>query len=146
MNTKTHSASASIVVHAPREKVWEALTEPELVRKYFFGSTLKADWRIGGSLTWSGEYEGKTYEDRGTVLSFDPPESLSFNYWSSFSGTEDTVERRQIVRYDLEQLADGVRLTITQSNVDTEERAKHSAENWKVVLAGLKELVESGAN
>jgi hypothetical protein len=38
-------------------------------------------------------------------------------------------------------LADGAELTITQSNYD-EERAKHSAENWKVVIDGLKKIVE----
>jgi uncharacterized protein YndB with AHSA1/START domain len=137
-----YSASASIVVQAPRQKVWEAVTEPALVKRYFFGTDLVTDWKVGSPLLFRGEWEGKAYEDRGKVLAFDPPRSLSFDYWSSFSGTEDKPELRQIIRYDLEEVGGGVRVTIDQSNVDTQERADHSAQNWKTVLEGLKSLVE----
>lgn len=137
-----YASSASILVRAPREKVWDALTRPELVKRYFFGTNLVTDWKVGSPLLFRGEWDGKTYEDRGNVLSFDPMRSLSFSYWSSFSGLEDTPELRPIIRYDLEETAEGVQLTIRQSNVDTQERADHSAANWRGVLEGLKKLVE----
>ena len=68
--------------------------------------------------------------------------SLSYNYWSSFSGLEDKPGMRQIIRYELEPVRDGVRLTIQQSNVDTQARADHSATNWRSVLEALKQLLE----
>lgn len=139
-----HEFSVDILVGAPRQVVWEALTNPDLVKKYFFGTQLSTDWCVGSPLTFRGEWNGQAYEDRGTVLAFEPPRTLSFNYWSSFSGTDDTPVHRQILRYDLDETSDGVRVTLHQSNIDTQERAEHSAKNWRLVLDGLKSLVESG--
>lgn len=136
--------SVSILVAAPRPVVWSALTVPDLVEKYFFGSRLSTDWRVGSPITFRGEWNGQVYEDRGTVLEFDPPRTLTFNYWSSFSGSEDTLERRQIIRYDVAEETGGVRITVSQSNIDSEERANDSAKNWQVVLDGLKKVVEEG--
>jgi len=138
-----YSSSASILIRAPRQQVWEALTQPELVRKYFFGTLLTTDWGVGSPLTFRGEWQGKAYEDLGTVRAFEPPTSLSFDYWSSFSGLEDRPELRQLIRYELTEEDEGVRVTIRQSNVDTQERADHSAKNWQGVLEGLKSLVEN---
>ncbi|HEY3497047.1 MAG TPA: SRPBCC domain-containing protein [Polyangiaceae bacterium] len=138
----TYSTSASIVIQAPREAIWRAVTEPALVKRWFFGTDLVTDWKVGSPLFFRGEWEGKTYEDRGTVLSFDPPNGFSFNYWSSMSGDPDEPERRQIVRYELTGEGSGVRVTIHQSNTDTQERAEHSKKNWENVLAGLKKFVE----
>lgn len=137
------SSSATIVIHAPREKIWDAITNPELVKTYFFGTTLVTDWKVGSALFFRGEWQGKAYEDRGTVLSFEPMRSLSFNYWSGFSGLADTLELRAIIRYDLEEAPGGIGVTIRQSNVDTQARADHSASNWRSVLAGLKNLAEA---
>lgn len=137
-----YSTSATTLIHAPRAKIWRALTEPALVKQYFFGTNLEATWQIGSPLFFRGEWEGKAYEDRGTVLSFEPERELSYNYWSSFSGQPDVPERRQIVRFELTSEGDAVRLRIEQSNVDTQERADHSAENWRAVLAKLKDFVE----
>jgi uncharacterized protein YndB with AHSA1/START domain len=141
-----YSCSASIVVRASREAVWKAVTDPQLVKRYFFGTDLVTDWKVGSPVLFRGEWEGKTYEDRGTVLAFDPPRALSFNYWSAFSGEADTEERRQIIRYELADVPEGVRVTVEQSNADTQARADHSAENWQKVLAGLKEVVEGSSS
>jgi len=137
-----YASSASILIRAPRQVVWGAVTQPELVQKYFFGTRLTTDWSVGSPITFSGEWEGKAYEDLGTVRTFEPPRSLSFDYWSSFSGIPDRPELRQLIRYDLSDEDGGVRVTIQQSNVDTQERADHSAKNWQIVLEGLKSLVE----
>lgn len=137
-----HSFSASILVQAPRSAVWDAVTQPDLVQKYFFGTRLSTDWKVGSPLTFRGEWNGQAYEDRGDVLSFDPPRSLSYDYWSSFSGSEDVKERRQVIRYDLEETSEGTRVSVSQSNIDTQERADHSAKNWQTVLDGLKKVAE----
>ena len=73
---------------------------------------------------------------------YDLLRSLSYDYWSSFSGTEDLPEKRQLIHIELAERSDGVEVTIAQSNVDTQERADHSASNWATVLGGLKKLLE----
>jgi uncharacterized protein YndB with AHSA1/START domain len=145
------SSSTSVVVNAPRTKIWDALIMPELVKQYFFGTNLVTDWKIGAPMVFRGQWEGKDYEDRGTVLSFEPLKGLSFNYWSAFSGIEDKPDLRQIVTYRLDDVdakaagVAGIKITVEQSNVDTQERADHSAKNWQGVMQGLKKLVEQAS-
>ncbi len=139
----TFNASASIIIQAPAQKIWDALTIPEQVKEYFFGTNLVTTWEVNSPIYFRGEWEGKAYEDKGTVLTFVPPKTLSYDYWSAFSGIEDRKELYQILSYTLDEVPEGVRVTIEQSNVDTQERADHSSENWMKVLEGLKSYVES---
>ncbi|MGV8138816.1 MAG: SRPBCC domain-containing protein [Mangrovibacterium sp.] len=139
---QTHFESKyQTVIAASIEKVWEALINPEIVKRYFFGSNQETDWKVGSKILWTGEYEGTTYEDKGVVLEFSPNEKLSYSYLSSWSGLEDKPENYLLVTYEVKQTEDGTELIITQSNYD-EEKAKHSAENWGVVINGLKKIVE----
>lgn len=128
-------------IKAPVEKVWDALTNPEIVRKYFFGSNQQTDWKIGSPILWTGEYEGASYVDKGVVLEFIPHQKVAYSYLSSWSGLDDRPENYLSVTYQLKRKENGTELTITQSNYD-DEKAKHSAENWAVVIDGLKKIVE----
>ncbi len=136
-----HTSSYKTVVKAPVTTVWEALTDPALVKQYFFGSDLLTNWKPGSQLIWRGEYEGQVYEDKGEVLEFHPNERLAFSYLSSWSGKEDLPENYLLVTYSLRAIPEGTELTITQSNYDA-EKAAHSAENWNQVIDGLKQIVE----
>ncbi|WP_166118118.1 SRPBCC domain-containing protein [Acetobacter farinalis] len=138
-----HEKSATLLIKAPRAAVWEALTSPPIIERYFFGTVLKTDWRVASPMLFSGTYQGRTYEDHGTVLTFAPPTSLSYSYWSSFSETEDRPDTRLIVGYFLEDDGESTHLTVTTSNCATEEQAQHSVETWQVVLNGLKALLET---
>lgn len=129
------------IINAPVGKVWVALVNPELVKKYFFGSNQQTDWKVGSKITWTGEYEGTSYTDKGVVLEFFPNKKLSFSYLSSWSGLEDNPENYLWVSYEVKELENGTELTIIQSNYD-EEKARHSSGNWAVVIDGLKQIVE----
>lgn len=129
------------VVKAPVEKVWEALTKAEIVKQYFFGSNQETDWKVGSPITFTGEYEGQSYKDKGTVLEYVPNKRLSFSYLSSWSNLPDEPNNYLQVTYQTEPVAQGTQLTITQTNYD-EERAKHSQQSWATVIDGLKKIVE----
>lgn len=128
-------------VKAPVEKVWDALTNAAIVKQYFFGSDQHTDWKVGSPIRFTGEYEGKSYEDKGVVQEYIPHKKLSYSYLSSWNGLEDKPENYLLVMYEVMPVSGGTQLTITQSNYD-EEKAKHSAENWKMVIDGLKKIVE----
>lgn len=129
-------------IHAPVENVWAALTEPEWVKKYFFGSELVTTWQPQTPIFFRGEWEGKPYEDKGTVLQFDPLKMLSYNYFSSWSNLEDRPENYQIITYRLKQKGEACLLTIEQRNIDTLENKIHSAKNWAGLLSELQKLME----
>lgn len=131
-------------IDAPVSSVWDALINPVKIKKYLFGTDTHCDWKVGSSLRFTGEWEGKRYEDKGTILAIEPEKLLRYNYWSGFSGTTDVLENYQVVTFELIPAADKTRLRLTQQNIRSEEAKAHSEENWKMVLNSLKELVENG--
>lgn len=135
-------AEKSITIHAPIDKVWEALTSPALIKQYFFGTEAVSDWKVGSSIIFRGTWEGKPYEDKGTILAFEKAKYLKYNYWSCFSGTADTPENYANIIYSLAVNKDGTVLTITQDHCLSEESRDHSVKNWGTVLGNLKKLLE----
>jgi len=139
----TFVAKAAITINAPASRVWDALTKPDLIKLYLFGTQVTTDWRVGSPITYQGMWEGKAYKDKGQVLQVEPGKLLVSTFWSSLSGLPDVPENYQTVRYELSAEGNGVRLTITQDNNHSQEEADHSAQNWKTVLDGIKKLLES---
>ncbi|MCW3087196.1 MAG: hypothetical protein JWQ78_582 [Sediminibacterium sp.] len=135
-------AEISIDIEASVHRVWEALTRPEIIKQYFFGTEAVSDWKQGSPLIFKGEWQGKTYEDKGTILDIRPDQLLRYTYWSSMSGIEDKPENYVIVTYELLSKNDTTTLVVTQQNIPDEKMKTHSEENWRKVLAGLKQLLE----
>ena len=135
-------AKASIEVQAPASKVWEALTRPELIQQYLFGTQVVTDWQAGSPITYKGVWQGKPYEDKGKVLQVEPGKLLVSTFWSSLSGEADIPENYKTVRYELSATGGGTTLTILQDNNASQEEAEHSEQNWKLVLEGIKKLLE----
>ena len=140
--SKSFLSKATITVNAPMSKLWEALTNPSLIKQYLFGTEVTTDWQVGSPITYKGEWQGKTYEDKGKILEIEPGKLLVSTFWSSLSGLPDIPENYKTVRYELSTEGNGTRLTITQDNNDTQEEADHSEQNWNSVLGGMKKLLE----
>ncbi len=139
---KTLVAKASIRINAPASKVWDALTRPELIKQYLFGTQVTTDWQVGSPITYRGVWQGKPYEDKGNVLEIVPEKRIVSTFWSALSGLEDRPENYKTVRYELSGEDSGTILTVTQDNNASEEEATHSEQNWKMVLEGIKKLLE----
>jgi uncharacterized protein YndB with AHSA1/START domain len=136
-------ATASVTIDASRERVWAALTDPDLIKKYMFGSTVTSDWKVGSTITYAGEYEGKRYEDHGTILEIRSPELLRSTHLSPLSGKPDVPENYHEITYTLTAKGGATEVELTQDNNASEAEADHSAENWNQMLIGLKSVVES---
>ena len=139
---KPFIAKAAITINVPTSKVWDALTNPLLIKQYLFGTEVTTDWQVGSPITYTGTWEGKAYEDKGRVLQNEPGKLLVSTFWSSLSGLPDTPENYKTVRYELSTEGNGTRLTVTQDNNDSQEEANHSEQNCRMVLEGLKKLLE----
>ena len=135
------SASTKISFNAPKEKVWEAITNPTLVKQYFFGTDLSATWEVGGIIYFRGEYEGKPYEDKGIITEIEVGKLLKYNYKSSWDNSPDIPENYMPVEYQITEQGNTTTLEIIQG-ADTQEKAEHSAGNWDWILKGMKEVVE----
>ena len=137
-----HVATAQCEIDAAPDKVWQALTEPELIKKYMFGSEVKTDWKPGNPITWQGEFEGRKYEDKGEILAVEPGRRLEVTHFSPLTGQEDRPENYHRVLYELRQTDGGTSVRLTQDNSSSAEEAEHSAANWQMMLDGLKKVAE----
>jgi len=125
------SIKVTTEINAPATKVWEALTKPELIKQYLFGTDTITDWRVGSPVIFQGVYQGKQYQDKGTVLEVNPNRTLRYSYWSSLSGVEDKPENYAPVTYSLTETKDLTVLTVTQENIANEKAKAQYEESWK---------------
>ena len=139
-----HVATAETEIDASPDQVWSALTDPEQIKKYMFGSQVETDWQPGSPIVWKGEYEGKQYEDKGEIVEIEPERRLKMTHFSPLGGQEDVPENYHTLLYGLEAQDGKTRVSLSQDNNPSEEAAEHSKANWEQMLTGLKQVVESG--
>lgn len=137
-------AHAAVDVHAPPERVWRALTDPAEIAQYMMGSHVDTTWEPGTPITWSGEFRGKAYQDRGEVLEVEPAQRLAVTHWSPLTGDDDVPENYHTIRYELAASDGGTRVTLDQDGCASEEQAEQFSQNWRGMLEGLKKVAESG--
>lgn len=139
-------AKATVTIGAPASQVWHALTNPDLIKQYFFGSEAVSDWKEGSALEFKGEWEGKAYVDKGVILKSEPNKLFQYTYYSPFSELPDVPENYSNISYELIEENDETILTVKQENVSDEEARQRSEKNWEIVLNNLKELLENKRN
>jgi uncharacterized protein YndB with AHSA1/START domain len=141
--TRGFAAIKRVTIHATRGEVWEALTDPDKVKQYLHGTEMSTDWKEGSPIVWRGEWKGRSYEDKGTVLAVQPERLLRYTHWSPMGGSEDKPENYHTVTYELAGDDGKTTLTLSQDNNASQEEADTMADNnWGPVLNGLKEMVE----
>ena len=138
----TLTASASIIIDAPVHQVWDALVNPQKIRKYLHNTTAISEWKEGSKLEFTGEWKGKNYTDKGVIRTFQKDSLLQYTWLSSFSGLEDRPENYALVSYTLAPEGRRTCLTVKQDNIKTEDARKQSVANWAAVLSDLRKNVE----
>ncbi len=140
---KDFIARASIIIDAPRDKVWKALVTPAAIKQYMFGADVQSDWEEGSPITWSGEWQGKKFQDKGVILKIERDYALQYSHFSPLSGRPDKPENYHTVTAELSDAGAHTRVMLTQDNNPTEAIQSESEKNWTMMLKGLKKLVES---
>lgn len=141
--TDTYSFSTSTNIKANPKVVFDALTDPAKVKQYLFGTDMETTWEIESPITYKGEWQGTTYEDKGQVLEFEQDKKIVTTYFSSMSGQDDEAANYQLVTYEVDGDDEETELTISQANIATQESADHSKENWSSVAQEIRKLCEN---
>ena len=135
--------SKSIVVNANKDKVWMALTNPETIKEYLYGTETITDWKVGSEIIFQGEYSGQKYRDRGIILENIPNTKLCYSYWSGFSGLDDKPENYSNISYTLTDSGNHeTELTWTQIGFANEDGHKHSESGMDEFLKSIKKIIE----
>lgn len=138
--------SQSVTVNAPVEKAWKTLTDPELIAEYLFGTETITDWKAGSEIIFQGVYGDNkefSYRDKGIVLENVLHQTISYSYWSGFTGLEDKPENYATVTYTLKQIDDDrTQFTWTQKGFATEAGYQHSLNGMPAFLEQIKTIME----
>lgn len=134
--------TTSIEINADKAKVWDALTNPEKIKGYLFGTKTLSDWKAGSEIIFQGEYQGHQYKDKGKILDIRKEELLRYSYWSGFTGLEDKPENYSLVAYKLDTTNGKTLLTLTQTGFSDEQAQQHSQAAWTNVLQQIKQMTE----
>jgi uncharacterized protein YndB with AHSA1/START domain len=144
MNQSTYpqTFSKTIDINAPASAVWAALTSPAIMKKWMAEADIDilTDWQVGAPFIIRGSLHGIKFENRGTVVQFDPEKRLCYTHLSSISRLPDVPESYSMLAFELDQTT----LTVTISNFPTETIYKHLAFYWNVTPGILKKLIEQG--
>jgi uncharacterized protein YndB with AHSA1/START domain len=124
------------------EKLWQALTSSEFSRRYWFGTELRTDWKVGSpfALVMNG-----TITDTGEVLEFDPPRRLSYTFKHEVNDAMRNEKPSKVV-FTLEPHGKLVKLTLTHEGfAEGSKLLDGISRGWPAILSSLKSLLESGA-
>jgi uncharacterized protein YndB with AHSA1/START domain len=131
-----------IYIKTTPERLWEAITNPELRRKYTFGVGVESNWKPGSRYAGIPRQAPELTICEGENLEVDPPRRLVQSFRALWS---DDVKREGTSRvsWDIEQIADSCRLTVTHDQL-REGANSELYGGWPMVLSGLKTLLETG--
>jgi uncharacterized protein YndB with AHSA1/START domain len=130
-----------IFIRATPDAIWQAITQPEFTRQYFFGSHVTIDAQSYRGLDADG---GELVI--GSVLEFDPPHRLVHG-WRALYDPETATEDESRVTWEIEAKDGGTSLlrVVHDQLEGAPKTAAGVAGGWMWVLSGLKSLLETGA-
>jgi uncharacterized protein YndB with AHSA1/START domain len=134
---------ASTAIKASGADVWDALVNPAKAKAYFFGAEVRSDWKEGSPITFTGQFNGKSYHEKGTILQCRPPRLLQYSHWSDLEQLPDLSENYRTWTFRIESGDLGVILSVTEDNIPDEIKRARCDEFWAGVLSTIKGIVEA---
>jgi uncharacterized protein YndB with AHSA1/START domain len=139
LENKTMEKVFEIYIKTTPERLWQAITDPEMRRKYNFGAIITSDWTPGSRYEATG---WGTPIAEGENLEVDPPRRLVQSFralWDEDVKSEETSR----VTWEIEPIGDSCRLIVTHDQL-REGASNQLYGGWPMVLSGLKTLLETG--
>jgi uncharacterized protein YndB with AHSA1/START domain len=123
------------------EKVWNALTDPEITQRYWSGTRIESDWKVGSKVIY--RRDGKI-TDEHIVLQVEPLRLLSHTFHPVFI-EEFRNEPPSRVTFEIESGGQVVRLTLIHDEFEEESEVYHACSaGWPMLMSSLKTLLETG--
>ena len=133
-----------LFIKASAERVWEGITEPEQIARYFYGALFDGSPVVGGRWrSWTPDHEQMLND--GEVLEVDPPHRFVYG-WRALYDPEMAAEEESRVTWEIEPQDGGyTKLTVIHDRLEGAPRtALEVSGGWMMILSGLKSLIETG--
>jgi len=133
----------NLEIKSSPSKVWEAFTNPQLTKQYFFGCEVHSGFKEGDEISFTLEKNHKKIICvQGIVKHCIPKKMLAYTCYTPKTVTQK--DKHTLVTIALIPNGSKTRLTITQGSFKQDEsRYNQSNEGWNFVLNGLKKLLET---
>ncbi|WP_047985728.1 SRPBCC family protein [Ornithinibacillus californiensis] len=128
------------------ERLWNALTKSEHTEKYFFGTAIESEWKIGASVNYLREGE---IVDYGTITRLELNQMLSYTWTSTMDKTTNREEPTHVT-FLIKQLGPVVRLTLKHDQllpsdiVHNDDTYEGFNNGWPAIISNLKSYLETG--
>jgi uncharacterized protein YndB with AHSA1/START domain len=131
-------------IESTPQKVWNALTNPEMTKDYWVRHRNRSDWKPGSAWRHEDYDDAAKLDIAGTVVEADPPRRLVLTWASPAEASDPNKVSR--VTFDIEMFRGAVRLTVTHDELEPESgMLRGITMGWPVVLASLKTMLETGS-
>lgn len=135
-----------IVIDAPPARVWTLLTDPAQMPRWMGEPEMRVEvettWAVGGPIVVRGVHH-LAFENRGTVLCFEPGTRLRHTHLSSLSQLADEPESYSTIDVELTGVSGGTALRVSVRGFPTEAIFRHLDFYWRGTMSVLKELAEA---
>jgi uncharacterized protein YndB with AHSA1/START domain len=132
----------SVYIQAPRERVWQAITDGDETVRYYYGTRVDSSWEPGAPLVYT--YPDGSVAADGSVIEADPPASLKMTFharWDPDAERDGPVEMAWV----LDAAGEATKLTVTTSGLKPGSKtAEEFAGGIVYIFSGLKTVVETG--
>ena len=140
------SFSKTIDINTSPAQLWEVLTKPSLMKRWVSDSEtdILTDWKVGGPITMLVQADSyKDYfENKGTVLQFEPEHILQYSHLSSLSRLPDHIGNYTVITFMLIPDNEKTSLNLTLTNFPTETIYQHLTFYWGITLEIIKKSIE----
>lgn len=144
MQTLTYKKS--IIINAGAAKVWSVLTDNACIPKFYFGMYWKTTWQKGSSITFIGNWDRESFEDKGNIIDIQKEKFILFNYFNPEWDEEDVFENYKTMRFELTAKNKETVFTIFEYNVAGEALFASIEVKWNSLLFSVKQQAEQLLN
>jgi uncharacterized protein YndB with AHSA1/START domain len=132
-----------LYIKADQEQVWDAITNPAMVARFFHGAHVESTYQVGSPLrSWSPDHREQWGDN--TVLECDPPRRL-VQTWRSLYDPEMAGEPESRVTWEIEAQPGGYsKLTLVHDKLDASPKTAANVKGWSYILSNLKTVLETG--
>jgi len=136
----------TILIHSDPVSVWQYLTNPDLMKQWMGDPEMKieviTDWKVGNPFVVKG-FHHQQFENKGTILQFEPEIIFQYSYLSSLSNLDDTPENHTMITFTLVPKDGKTELTVEVANFPTEVIYKHLEFYWNGTVHLLKQVIQN---